>query len=140
MNIPRLILAIVVAFLLIFATDVLIHGFWLKPDYDATKAIWRPEAEMQAHMLWLTLAQVICALTFVVIWAKGFAGGSLRCGVFFGLIMGMFQQIWVLVNYAILPMPGDLAVKWYFSGLAQAILIGISTALLYRPRQTAVSE
>jgi hypothetical protein len=133
MNMKRLLLAIVVGFVVIFATDFLIHGLWLKPDYEATKAIWRPEAEMQAHGYWFFIAQILCAATFVIIWAKGFAGGSIGCGVVFGLLMGLFQQIWVLVNYAIIPMPGDLAVKWFFSGLAQAVLLGIATALVYKP-------
>jgi hypothetical protein len=134
MNIPRLLLAMVVAFILIFGTDFLIHGMWLKPDYEATKSLWRPEAEMQQNMLCFTLAQIFCAVTFVLIWAWGFAGRPVSAGIVFGLLMGMFQQIWVLVNYAILPMPGDLAVKWYFSGLAQAVLIGMAVALIYKPR------
>ena len=138
MNMKRLVLAIVVGFIVIFGTDTLIHGIWLKPDYEATKAIWRPESEMQAHMHWFFIAQILCAATFVIIWAKGAAGRSVGAGIVFGLLMGMFQQIWVLVNYAILPMPGDLAVKWYFSGLAQAVLLGIATALVYKPR-TAVT-
>jgi hypothetical protein len=134
MNIPRLLLTIVVAFAVIFGTDYLIHGIWLMPDYNATKSLWRPEAEMKHYMLCFTAAQIICAATFVIIWAKGFAGRCLGTGILFGLIMGMFQQIWVLVNYAIIPMPADLAMKWYFSGLAQAVLLGIVAALLYKPR------
>jgi hypothetical protein len=50
MNIPRLLLTIVVAFVVVFGTDYLIHGFWLMPDYNATKALWRPGAEMGAHI------------------------------------------------------------------------------------------
>ena len=138
MNMKRLLLAILVGFIVIFGTDILIHGIWLKPDYEATKAIWRPEAEMQARMIWFTLAQVFTAVTFVLIWAMGFAGRSIGRGIGFGLLLGMFQQIWVFVNYAIIPMPGDLAVKWYVSGLVQAVLLGIATALVYKPR-TAVT-
>lgn len=134
MNIPRLLLAIVVAFVILFGTDFLIHGMWLKPDYEATKNLWRPEAEMSNYMHWMFLAQFLCAATFVLIWAMGFAGRSLGMGIAFGLVMGMFQQVWVLVNYGILSMPGDLALKWYFSGLVQAVLIGIATALIYKPR------
>jgi hypothetical protein len=134
MNIPRLLLAIVVAFVIIFGTDMLIHGMWLKPDYDATKLIWRPESEMNARIGWMFVAQITCAATFVLIWAWGFSGGSIGTAVMFAVVMGMFQGIWVLVNYTIIPMPGELAVKWYFSGLAQAVLIGIATSLIYRPR------
>jgi hypothetical protein len=71
MNMKRLIFAIIAGWVVIFGTDFLIHGFWLKPDYDATKAIWRPENEMQAHFCWMLFAQFLCAATFVIIWAKG---------------------------------------------------------------------
>jgi hypothetical protein len=138
MNIPRLLLAIVVAFVVIFASDYLIHHVWLRTDYEAIKSILRPEADMQSRIHWLILAQMICAITFVIIWAKGVVSGSIGNGIGFGLLMGLFQQIWALVNYVIIPMPGDLAVKWFFSGLVQAVLIGITTALVYRPRSVAV--
>ena len=115
MNMKRLILAIIAGWVVIFATDFLIHGLWLKPDYDATKAIWRPENEMQAHICWMFFAQFLCAATFVIIWAKGFSGGSIRCGAAFGLLMGLFQQVWAIVDYVVIPMPGELAVKWFCS-------------------------
>jgi hypothetical protein len=47
--------------------------------------------------------------------------------------MGLFQQVWAIVDYVVLPMPAELAVKWFLSGLAQAILLGIVTALVYKP-------
>jgi hypothetical protein len=134
MNIPRLLLAIVVAFVVIFASDYLIHHVWLRPDYEAIKSILRPETDMQSRIHWLIVAQIICAITFVIIWAKGVVTGSIGNGIGFGFLMGLFQQIWALVNYVIIPIPGDLAVKWFFSGLVQAVLIGITTALVYRPR------
>lgn len=134
MNIPRLLLAIVIAFLVIFGTDYLIHGVWLMPDYDATKSLWRPEAEMNTHFPLMLLAQFLGAATFAIIWAKGFAGRCVGTGIIFGLLMGIFQQVWAMVNYVVIPMPGALATKWYFSGLAQAILLGIVVALIYKPR------
>jgi hypothetical protein len=138
MNMKRLFLGIVVAYLVIFGTDYLIHEVWLKPDYEATKSIWRPEADMQSRFYWLILAQIICAVTFVIIWAKGVVVGSVGNGIGFGLLMGLFQQIWVMVNYVIIPMPSELAVKWFFSGLVQAVLIGITTALVYKPKTVPV--
>jgi hypothetical protein len=109
------------------------------PDYEATKSIWRPEAEMTTRVCWMFVAQFLCATTFVIIWAKGFAGGSVGTGVVFGLLMGLFQEIWVLVNYVVIPMPGDLAVKWFFSGLAQAVLLGVVTSLVYKPAPSSAS-
>lgn len=133
MNIPRLIVAIIVGFVVIFGTDVLIHGFWLDPDYKATASLWRPESEMQSRFHWMLIGQLLCAVTFVIIWAKGAAGTSMGTAIGFGLLMGLFQQVWVIVNYVVLPMPGELAAKWFFSGLVQAVLLAVVTALIYKP-------
>jgi len=138
MNMKRLFLAIVAGFIVIFATDYLIHGLWLMPDYEATKSLWRPEAEMHSRFYWMILAQIICAVTFVIIWAKGAVGGSVGNGIGFGLLIGLFQQIWAIVDYVVIPMPGELAAKWFFSGLGQAVLLGIVTALVYKPKTVPV--
>jgi hypothetical protein len=135
MNIKRLLLAIIAGFVVIFGTDYLIHGLWLMPDYNATKHLWRPESEMHSRFCWMLAAQLLCAITFVLIWAKGFAGRDLGTGALFGLLMGLFQNVWAIVNYVVIPMPGELAMKWFFAGLAQAVLLGIVTALIYKPAQ-----
>jgi len=31
-----------------------------------------------------------------------------------------------------IPLPGDLAVKWFIGGLVQAVLLGIVTSLVYK--------
>lgn len=50
MNYPRLVLAIIVGYIFCFASDFAVHGWWTLPDYKATASLWRPNAEMQAHM------------------------------------------------------------------------------------------
>jgi hypothetical protein len=138
MNVKRLSLAILAGFVVIFLTDWLIHGVWLTPDYNATKALWRPEAEMNARVHWMFFAQFLCVATFVIIWATGFAGESVGTASVYGLLMGLFQQVWAIVDYVVIPMPPELAMKWFFSGLAQAVLLGIVTALIYKPRTVPV--
>lgn len=133
MNIKRLILAILAGWAVIFATDLLIHHFWLMADYEATKAIWRPEAEMQTRVHWMFVGQLLGVTTFVILWAMGFAGGGVGTGAIFGLLMGLFQAVWVLADYVVIPMPGDLAVKWFFAALTQAVIFGVVTSLVYKP-------
>ncbi len=133
MNIKRLFLAMLAGFAVIFLTDMLIHGFWLARAYEATKALWRPEAEMHARIGWMFFAQFLCAAAFVVVWAGGLFRRTVGTGAAFGLVMGLFQQVWAIVNYVVIPMPGGLAAKWFLAGLAQAVLLGIVTALVYRP-------
>src|ERR1700704_306575 len=133
MNIKRLALAILAGWVAIFATDFLIHHLWLGPLYEATKPLWRPEDEMHTRICWMFLAQFLIVATFVIVWAKGFAGRSIGAGISFGLLMGVFQQTWAIILFVVLPMPGELAVKWFFGGRAQAVLLGIVTSLVYKP-------
>ena len=133
MNMKRLLLAIVVAFVIVFGTDFLIHGFWLNPDYEATKQLWRPESEMNARFHWMLIAQLVGAATFVIIWAKGFAGRDVGTGITFGLLMGLAQQVWAIIDHVVMPVPGVLAAKWVVAGLVQCVLMGIVTALIYKP-------
>lgn len=134
MNIKRLLLAIAAGFVVTYATDFLVHGLWLRPDYLAAQSLWRPTEEMRTFQHWIFVAQLICVATFVIVWAKGFAGRDIATGIVFGLLMGMSQQIWAIINYVAMPVPGALASKWFLGGVAQSILLGIVTALIYKPK------
>jgi len=104
MNFQRLIVAVIVAFVFIFATDFLIHAVWLKPVYDATKELWRPEAEMNARFPWMLAAQLLAALTFVWIWALGFAArGTVALACIYGLLLGLAVQVTTMVTYVVSP-------------------------------------
>ena len=121
MNIPRLLLAIVVAFVFIFVSDFLIHGLWLLPDYRATPSLWRPEAEQCANLPWMLAGQFLAAAVFSLLWAKGFAPlRCFKCACMFGLMMGLFNQSNTLISYAVWPLPPMIAVKWFGSALRKA--------------------
>jgi len=139
MNIKRLILALLAGWVVICATDFLIHDLWLGPVYEATKSIWRPEGEMHTRICWMFFAQFLIVATFVIVWAKGFAGRSMGTAVAFGLLMGVFQQTWAIILFVVLPIPAELAVKWFVGGLAQAVLLGVMTALVYKPAPPSTS-
>ncbi|HMG04704.1 MAG TPA: hypothetical protein VK581_04535 [Chthoniobacterales bacterium] len=132
MNTKRLIFAIIAGWVVVFATDFLIHNLWLGPLYEATKALWRPETEMHTHICWMFFAQFLIVATFVMVWAKGFAGRSIGTAISFGLLMGVFQQTWAIILFVVMPLPGELAVKWFIGGLVQAVLLGIVTSLVYK--------
>ena len=138
MNIPRLLLTILAGFVLVFASDFLIHAIWLAPAYKATAELWRPEAEMQQRFAWMLTGQLLAAVAFAVIWAMGFAGRSLGTGATFGLFMGFAQQVWAIALFVVSPLPGDIAAKWFLSGVLQAMLLGILVAAIYKPRPAQV--
>jgi len=135
MNPKRLMLAIIAVLVGLFATNYCIHEVWLKSTYQETASLWRTEAEMQKHFLWLLLGQVVWTITFVVLWARGFAAhGCMRCACLFGLFMGLFSQSNTLITFAVSPLPSDLAMKWFVAGLIQGVLMGVLVALVYKPK------
>jgi hypothetical protein len=137
MNMKRLLLAIIVGFIVVFGTDFLIHGLWLMPDYRATQTLWRTDAEMQTRYWWMFFAQFLTVVTFVLLWAIGFARrGSVGLAIGFGLLMGLFQQVWAIIDFVVIPMPAGLAMKWFFAGLAQAIILALVTFVAYKPAST----
>ena len=140
MNPKRLFLAIVSVFVGIWLTDFLIHGIWLKNDYAASMNLWRPEAEMQAHMGWLMLGQFLAATMFVMIWARGFAATAcLGCACVYGTCMGLFGQANTLITYAVQPLPAEIAVKWFMAGVAQGVLMGLLVFFVYKPNKLEAS-
>ncbi len=134
MNTKRLIIAILTGFVFLFGSDFLIHGLWLRSDYMATASLWRTEAEMNARFAWMLSGQLLMAATFVVLWATGFAGrGGVKCACVYGLFMGLFSQATTLITYVVTPLPGEIALKWFFSGLAQAVALGCVSFFIYKP-------
>ena len=139
MNIPRLLLAILAGFIFVFGSDFVIHTIWLKPDYMASMQLWRSDPEMMTRFPWMIAGHFLCAFAFVLIWAIGFApGGNMTIAVIYGLLMGLFSQVHTIISYVVSPMPGELSCKWFFSGLVQAVLLGIITFLTYKPARPSV--
>jgi hypothetical protein len=137
MNIPRLSLAIVVGFVVIFGTDFLIHGIWMAPDYQATQQLWRPEAEMASYRWWMFVAQLLLVFAFVMLWTRWASTAQISCAIGYGFLMGVFSGTWAIIMYVVLPMPCAIACKWFFAGIAQCILLGLVTFFVYKPRPTA---
>ena len=139
MNMKRLLLAIAAVFAVTYVSDYLIHGVWLRPDYLAAQSLWRPPQEMRTFGHWVTLAQIIAVVTFVLLWAKGFAGRDIGTGIVFGLLVGMSQHVWAIVNYVAFPVPGALAAKWFLAGVVEGVVLGIVTSLVYKPKSAPES-
>ena len=134
MNTKRLLIAVAAAFAFVFVTDFLIHGVWLRPDYAASHSLWRPDPEMESHIPWMMAGQFLAAASFVILWAIGCAErGTVGGACLYGLLMGLFFQADTLILYAVMPLPPELAAKWFVSGLIQTVLLGVVTKFVYKP-------
>lgn len=139
MNIKRLIPDIVVAFVVLWGTDFLIHGIWMMPDYRATQSLWRPNADMGSYMGWMLGAQLLFAITFVLLWTRWADAARLTCAIGYGFLMGVFAGTWAIIMYVVIPMPCSIACKWFFAGIVQSILIALVTFFVYKPKPATLN-
>ena len=125
-------MAFVGAFLVILASDFVLHGVLLKDLYAQTASAWRSEADMQAHMGYMLAGQAIAALFLVWIFAKGYEGKGLGEGVRFGLLIGAFGSAHCFIQYAVTPIPCSLLCAWVAGMLVQSVLAGLAAAAIYK--------
>jgi hypothetical protein len=134
MNPKSLAITILVAFATIWATDFIVHGLWLAGTYQATASLWRPEADMVAHMPWMLLGQFLAAAAFTVIFAACVAEKRcMNCSLKYAASMGVFAGAGQIITYAVQPLPGSLVAKWFFVGIAQALVLGFIVHKVYKP-------
>ena len=134
MNSKSLIITIIVAFITVWATDFLIHGLWLGGTYKATASLWRPEAEMMAHMPWMLLSQFLIAAAFTMIFAACVAEKRcMSCTIKYAACMGIFSGAGQLMMYVVQPLPGSLAAKWVLAAIVQAVVLGFAVHKVYKP-------
>ena len=134
MNIKRLIVSILAAFVTLHLTDYLIHGVWLEPTYVATASLWRTDAEMMKHLPFMFLGQFLIAAAFTLIFAACVAEKRcLSCTLKYSASMGVFAGAGQIIMYVVAPYPGLLVAKWFFAGIAQTLLLGVLVHRLYKP-------
>ena len=139
MNLKRLALAAVGAFVVIFATEFVLHHLCLGEFYKAHAAWWRPEAQMQSMMHLMFLAQAVLAVLLPVVYAKGYEAGKngLLQGLRFGLLMGLVGMVpYSLSNYVVYPYPSSLIISWFVGGMVEFLLAGLVIGVLYQPRSS----
>lgn len=132
MNFKRLLLAIVTVFAVLFASDWLIHGVLLKNAYQATAALWRPEAQMAQFCLWMFGGQLLLSAGFCVIYTFGHQARGMMEGVRFGALVALVLWSRDFVMYAVQPIPLYLIFYWMIGILVQLILAGIVVSLIYK--------
>lgn len=134
MNVKRFLLAALAVFVTFQVLDFLIHGLYLAPTYEALASIWRPDMMELMWVMYCTGA--VLALLFVYIFVKGYQGKGIMEGVRYGLVIGLLMTVVGGLNqFVIYPVPLDLVIKWIVYGLAEFIVAGVVTALIYKPKQ-----
>ncbi|PIZ31374.1 MAG: hypothetical protein COY40_02330 [Alphaproteobacteria bacterium CG_4_10_14_0_8_um_filter_53_9] len=114
--------AVPLAFILITAVQIMVHGTILMPAYEASSALWLPEEAMSIGPIYLfniILAAVFTMLFFTAQKYKDYNEG-LRLGM---LLMAPLAAM-NLITAATMPIPSDILWVWAAESLAQGLLLG----------------
>ena len=123
--------AAVVAFLVVFATDWLLHARLLVAEYQATSAFWRTEADMRHGLIILT--QLLTALVYAaIVLGMGHAFRWWGAAVS-GLLAAAPAALAAWAFYATMPFAtATLPAAWALGTLVQGVLAGLAICAVLR--------
>ena len=132
MNVSRFIIAVVVVFVFTAAYDFFVHGVLLADTYKSLANLWRPEAEMQALMPLMFVAQLLLATVFTFIFTRNYEGSGVGEGLRYGLYAGLLLGAPQVASYVWMPVPVSLTAIWVGGMVVWGILAGIVVSLVYK--------
>ncbi|MFA5805501.1 MAG: hypothetical protein WC879_12745 [Melioribacteraceae bacterium] len=136
MNTKKLIIAVIVVFVLLEATNYLIHEVILASTYmqETVSKAFRPKAEMDAVMWRMWISGLVWSFFFVFIFTKGYQNKGLLEGVRYGVYIALFINFMAAVaQNVVYPIPYTLALQWFIYGFIQMVILGVVTAWIYKP-------
>ena len=101
----RFIIAFVAAFIFIFLWGWFYNGVLLKDVFGEAQRLFRPREEIMGLFHWIVIGQAGLALSFVMIYASGFAGGGIASGVRLGIMLEILAVSARCAFYATQPFP-----------------------------------
>lgn len=130
----KILLSIIIAFILLNATDYLIHEVWLKNIYvQDAGTMWRKEPVMSG----IFTGHAIVAVAFAMLWARIALGGAgIQCAFGLGFLLGLFNSGSVVIQNAVMPLREGLDTKWILAGFAQSILVAVALFFVNRPTKS----
>lgn len=139
MDMKKTAIATVAGFVLQMGGSYLLHSVILMKSYTDTSGLWRTEDAM-GHRMWVMLiAQFVFVLGAVLIYQRGLERkGAIGQGIRYGILLAMVSIVPAsLIEYVTVPIPHTIAFHWIIGEGVQCLLLGILTALICQPKDSA---
>ena len=137
MNTKKFIIAFAVVFVTLEITNYIIYMRILGSAFmnDMYKNVFRTEEDMSSKMWIMYLMDLIWSYFFVFFFVKGFENKGWKEGLRFGVYIGIFYMLVASFQfYAMFPLEFGLVVQMFIYSFIQALILGIVTALIYKPK------
>jgi hypothetical protein len=133
MNWKRFFIAFIAAFIFIFFWGWFYNGVLLKDAFAEAQSLFRPRAEMIGLFHWLVIGQAGLALSFVMIYASGFAGGGIAAGIRLGIMLEILAVSARCMIYATQAFAAKILVLISVGGFIEMIVTGVIVGAIYKP-------
>jgi hypothetical protein len=133
----RFVIAFIAAFIFIFFWGWLYNGVLLKDVLAQAQSLFRSREEMMGLFHWIAIGEAGLALSFVMIYASGFAGGGIAAGVRLGIMLEILAVSARCAIYATQPFPAKLLVLVSIGGFVEMIVTGVIVGAIYKPKSNA---
>lgn len=120
-----------------FGLDWVINNNFMAGVFQANSQYFRAPEQMAAMQKWVYAYYLFFAALFTCLYAVGHDSQKPKFaqGVRFGIFIGLFY--WgttILGMYPYVPWSDDFYVKWFAWGMVDAVVLGVITALLHKPK------
>ena len=129
----RFVFAFLAAFIFIFLWGWFYNGVLLKDVVAEVQSLFRPREEIMSLFHWIIIGQAGLALSFVMIYATGFAGGGIAAGVRLGIMLEILAVSARCAIYATQPFPAKFLVLVSVGGFIEMIVTGLIVGAIYKP-------
>ena len=136
MNHKRGFLAFIVAFVFMFLFGFLWHGMLMKPMYQATALLWRPEADFNNHFPILILGHAVVAFAFTGLYVSKVGVNCAGVGFGYGIVIGIFACGVNIIRFAVEPLTTNILLMWFAGDLICFAIMGALVGAIYKPLTT----
>jgi len=105
----------------------------LKDVSAEVQNLFRPREEIMGMLHWIIIGQAGLALSFVLIYKSGFAGGGIAAGVRLGIMIEFLAVSARCAIYATQPFPAKVLVLISIGGFIEMIVTGVIVGAIYKP-------
>lgn len=143
MNTKKFAIAVIAVFVLLELTNYLVNNIILYHTYmsDIYKNVFRSSGDMWSKMWIMLVADFIWSFFFVFLFVKGYEHKGVEEGIRFGIYIGIFFSFVVSYQaYVVYPLAYPLVLQWFIYGLLQSVILGVATALIYKPKEAEASS
>jgi hypothetical protein len=130
----KYLLSVVIVFVLWSALDFVIHGVILSQAYQATASLWRPFTDMKIGLI--RLVTLIVAAVFVGIYAMLVNPKSVKTGLLYGLLLGLFSGVpMAFGTYSYMAITMNIVVVWFLGSVVEMTLAGLCVGAIIKDKK-----